>query len=82
MTRRGLAVLVVCCLVSACATHPAAGGRSHPLEGRMWDVAGDRFIAADAVYQRAASSRYVLLVERHDITYHHAMQQAELQALA
>lgn len=82
MTRRGLAVLVVCCLVSACATHPAAGGGSHPLEGRMWDVAGDRFIAVDAVYQRAASSRYVLLGERHDSPYHHASQLAVLQALA
>lgn len=75
-------VLVTCCLVSACAMHPTAGAPGHPLEGRIWDVAASRFIAADTVYQRAASSRYVLLGEKHDSAHHHTGQLAVLQALA
>ncbi len=82
MKKRGFAVLVACCLVSACATHTTASAPGHPLEGRIWDVAAGRFIAADTAYQRAASNRYVLLGEKHDSEYHHAGQLAVLQALA
>lgn len=77
-----VAVLVACGLVSACATHSAGGAPAHPLDGRIWDVAAGRFVATDTVYQRAASSRYVLLGEKHDSAFHHAGQLAVLQALA
>ena len=52
------------------------------LEGRIWDVAKRQFIDAQALYQRAAASRYVLLGEKHDSEAHHARQLDVLQALA
>lgn len=82
MKKRGFAVLVACCLVSACATDTTASAPGHPLDGRIWDVAAGRFIAAGTAYQRAASSRYVLLGEKHDSEYHHADQLAVMQAFA
>lgn len=82
MKKRGFVVLVACCLVSACATHTTASAPGHPLDGRIWDVAAGRFIAAGTAYQRAASSRYVLLGEKHDNEYHHAGQLTVLHALA
>lgn len=52
------------------------------LDGRIWDVAQRQFISAEAAYQRAAVSRYVLLGEKHDSEAHHARQLDVLQALA
>lgn len=52
------------------------------LEGRIWDVAVRQFISVQAAYQRAATSRYVLLGEMHDSEAHHARQLDVLQALA
>lgn len=56
---------------------------AHPpaLDGRIWDVAARQFISAQAAYQRAATSRYVLLGEKHDSEVHHARQLDVLQAL-
>lgn len=82
MKKPGFVMLVACCLISACATHTTASAPGHPLDGRIWDVAIGRFISADMAYQRAASSRYVLLGEKHDSAYHHAGQLAVLRALA
>jgi len=65
--------------------HAADAPRSAPtpaLDGRIWDVAARQFISAQAAYHRAASSRYVLLGEKHDSEVHHARQLDVLQALA
>ncbi|MDZ7937884.1 MAG: ChaN family lipoprotein [Rhodoferax sp.] len=52
------------------------------LEGRIWDVHAQQFIALDVMFQRAASARYVLLGEKHDSEAHRARQLDLLQALA
>jgi uncharacterized iron-regulated protein len=71
--RNALAVLVLAL--------PAVVG-AHPLDGKIWDSAKQQFISVDVAYQRAATSRYVLLGEKHDSELHHARQLAVLQALA
>jgi uncharacterized iron-regulated protein len=55
--------------------------REHPLAGRIWDVRRARFVEADAVVERLATSRYVLLGEKHDNPDHHQIQAALLRSL-
>ncbi|HET7340443.1 MAG TPA: ChaN family lipoprotein [Methylomirabilota bacterium] len=55
--------------------------REHPLAGRIWDVRHARFVDADAVVAGLATSRYVLLGEKHDNPDHHHIQAALLRAL-
>jgi uncharacterized iron-regulated protein len=56
-------------------------GRDHPLVGRIWDVAAQRFVTADDVVTALVRARYVLLGERHDNPDHHAIQAALVRAL-
>ncbi|RKH38566.1 ChaN family lipoprotein [Corallococcus sicarius] len=51
--------------------------QDHPLVGRIWDVAGGRFVDEEALRQAVVSTQYVLLGERHDHPDHHQLQ-AEL----
>lgn len=53
-----------------------------PLQGRIWDTRARQFITEDALYQRAAAARYVLLGEKHDSEAHHARQLDVLKGLA
>jgi uncharacterized iron-regulated protein len=53
---------------------PAGRGQDHPLAGRIWDVAEARFIPMDALIERLARARFILLGERHDNPDHHAFQ--------
>lgn len=69
-------------LGGAHAADAPSGAPAPALEGRIWDVAARQFISPQAAYQRAASSRYVLLGEKHDSEVHHARQLGVLQALA
>lgn len=55
---------------------------AHPLQGRIWDVRAQQFVTENALLQRAATARYVLLGEKHDSAVHHARQLELLQALA
>ncbi len=55
--------------------------RNHPLVGRIWDVAGARFVDSGAVIRRAAGSRFVLLGEKHDNPDHHRLQAQVVQGL-
>jgi uncharacterized iron-regulated protein len=48
--------------------------RDHPLVGRIWAPAEAAFVTADAVAERAAAARYVLLGETHVNTDHHRLQ--------
>jgi uncharacterized iron-regulated protein len=68
-------VLVVLAASAHAAEPPPAGlGHDHPLTGRIWDVAGTRFITMEALVTRLAPARFVLLGERHDNADHHAFQ--------
>jgi uncharacterized iron-regulated protein len=74
--------------LAACAAAPPAGtpweaplGRDHPLTGRIWDVAGRRFVPPEALAARLAAARFVLLGEKHDNPDHHRLQARTLQAL-
>lgn len=67
---------------AAHAAEVPSGASTQVLDGRIWDVAARQFISAQAAYQRAATSRYVLLGEKHDSEAHHARQLDVLQALA
>ena len=51
--------------------------QDHPLVGRIWDVAGGRFVDEEALRTAVVSTQYVLLGERHDHPDHHRLQ-AEL----
>jgi uncharacterized iron-regulated protein len=66
-------------LCMAAATHAQT---VHPLQGRIWDIRAQQFITEDALYQRAAAARYVLLGEKHDSEAHHARQLDVLKGLA
>ncbi len=48
--------------------------RGHPLVGRVWDVAGARFIGPRELVAHLARARFVLLGETHDNPDHHALQ--------
>ena len=67
--------------VSLVAGGAQAQTAEHPLLDRVWDVRSGAFINQDDFFQRAATSRYVLLGEQHDSEAHHARQLQMLQAL-
>jgi uncharacterized iron-regulated protein len=48
--------------------------RAHPLVGKVWDVKAQAFVVASLVVPRLASSKLVLLGERHDNPDHHRLQ--------
>jgi uncharacterized iron-regulated protein len=81
----GLALGLGAC--AAAAPRPAgapwqsAFGRDHPLAGRIWDVAHERFIAPEALVGRLSGARFVLLGETHDNQDHHRLQAQVLRAL-
>lgn len=74
-------ILGLCCSCGAALAQPAVP-QTHPLQGRIWDVHAQQFVTEDALYQRAAGARYVLLGEKHDSAVHHARQLDLLQGLA
>ncbi len=53
----------------------------HPLVGRIWDVAGARFIAEAEAIARLAKADYVMLGEKHDNVDHHRLQARMVAAL-
>lgn len=75
----GTRVLLCLGLCMAVAAHAQT---VHPLQGRIWDTRARQFISEEALYQRAAAARYVLLGEKHDSEAHHARQLDVLQGLA
>lgn len=52
----------------------ASLGREHPLSGRVFDSAEQRFITPALALERAARADFVLLGERHDHPDHHRLQ--------
>ena len=74
---RALAAFAACAL--ACAAPPPPAFQTtlradDPLVGRIWDVAGARFLTPGDVVARAASADFVLLGEKHDNPDHHRLQ--------
>lgn len=47
---------------------------NHPLAGRVYDVAGNRFIEPSEAIARMVDADFVLLGERHDNADHHVLQ--------
>jgi uncharacterized iron-regulated protein len=86
-TRRVPALLVLLVLLAGCrtgltgASWQSSIGREHRLVGRIWDVAGGRFVDEAAVVARIVEARYVLLGEKHDNPDHHVLQARLLRAL-
>jgi uncharacterized iron-regulated protein len=70
-----LALLVAVTGVARAVEPPAPGlGHDHPLTGRIWDVAGARFVTMDALAAAVGAGRFALLGERHDNAEHHQFQ--------
>lgn len=84
-TLKNLARTLLCAIavatLSSCAHFGSPYGSQHPLAGRIWDVAGNRFVEPDEVIKRAAESKFVLLGEIHDNEEHHRIQAMILDAL-
>lgn len=45
-----------------------------PLVGRIWDTGGARFLSENELFARLATSRFVLLGEKHDNPDHHRLE--------
>ena len=71
-----LALLVA--LAAGCATRPAAPAA---LEGRIWDVRGERFIGKDELLGRLRAARHRMLGEAHDHPLHHELRASLLAEL-
>jgi uncharacterized iron-regulated protein len=73
---RMLAALLLLAAATARAAEPPppGSGHDHPLTGRIWDVAGARYVTMEALVERLVPARFVLLGERHDNPDHHAFQ--------
>lgn len=54
----------------------------HPLTGKVWDVAAQRFVEQAVLLQRASGTKFVLLGEIHDNGEHHRIQAMILQMVA
>lgn len=82
VSRLGRLVRLGWCIGGMAMAAPSAAQVLHGLQGRIWDVRTQQFMGEQALYQRAAAARYVLLGEKHDSAAHHARQLAVLQGLA
>ena len=55
--------------------------RDHALVGRIWKVAGGRFMPEAEVVRRLTKADYVMLGEKHDNLDHHRLQARMLRAM-
>ncbi len=69
-----LAACALTLLLAACAHTGDWASQHNPLNGKVWDVAGRRFVDPAVVLEQAASARLVLLGEIHDNREHHRIQ--------
>ncbi|WP_420474481.1 ChaN family lipoprotein [Noviherbaspirillum sp. ST9] len=67
--------------LASCAHFSNPYGTQHPLAGKIWDVANNRFVEPDEVIGRATESKFVLLGEIHDNEEHHRIQAMILDAV-
>jgi uncharacterized iron-regulated protein len=80
-----LGKILLCCgaalLLASCAHVLDTHLQRHPLIGKVWDVAAQRFVDPARVMARAEAARYVLLGEIHDNAEHHRIQAQILAAM-
>ncbi len=60
----------------------AAAAQEHPLAGRIWAVAEERFVTEDELVELLKPARYVLVGESHDNADHHRAQAYVVERLA
>lgn len=80
--RATLIAVLAALLLASCATVAPGTLRDtgHPLAGRLWDAAAQRFIDEAELLRRAADADALLLGEIHDNPEHHRLQARLLQA--
>ncbi|HTK95938.1 MAG TPA: ChaN family lipoprotein [Terriglobales bacterium] len=78
------AILAALVVLAACAQQPTpqANTEPHPLMGMIWDVNASAFVSQDALFDRLAQSRYIILGETHDNPEQHRLQRSVLEGLA
>lgn len=74
-----LALALLCAAAAVAAATPLPDWQSpllrdHPLTGRIWDPAAERFVSVEQVSGRLAGTDVLLLGERHDNADHHRLQ--------
>ncbi len=73
-------LFLILLLLAGCSSPQTQSGDTS-LEGRIWNVQAGAFMTLQALQQRAAHSRYLMLGELHDSAEHHRLQLQMLQAL-
>jgi uncharacterized iron-regulated protein len=78
-----LAALTLACggLLFASSEWQTRVALEHPLVGRVWDVRAGAWTEPEAIYDRAAGYRWILLGEKHDNPDHHRLQARAIRAL-
>ncbi|MEX2643761.1 MAG: ChaN family lipoprotein [Acetobacterales bacterium] len=61
---------------------PAGASGIHPLNGRIWAPAEQRFLEPEQAVARADKARFVLLGETHDNPDHHRLQASFIRSIA
>lgn len=54
----------------------------HPLTGKIWDTHAGAFVSQDALFDRLAQARHIILGEMHDSAEQHRLQRVVLEGLA
>lgn len=73
---------LLCLFTAAASAAPATQFRDHPLVGTLWDTREQRRVSEETFLAEAATSRWVLLGEKHDNAEHHLLQARVVGALA
>jgi len=73
-------LLPVALLAIACAQPPIA--QPDALAGKVWDTRAAAFVPPQALFDRAADARHVILGEIHDNAEHHRLQRLVLESIA
>jgi len=81
LARRLVVRALLFALLAGCGAAPTLLDTHHPLSGRAWDEHSGREVPFDALLQRAAASRLVILGETHDNPEHHRLQARILAAM-
>jgi uncharacterized iron-regulated protein len=73
--RRNLALLLALVI-------PLTALADHPLSGKLWHVASQRFVSQAQLFDQLPAGGWLLLGERHDNPHHHRLQQRWIARLA
>ncbi|HEY7675005.1 MAG TPA: ChaN family lipoprotein [Burkholderiales bacterium] len=81
IVRRLVFQALLLALLAGCGAAPKLLDTQHLLSGRAWDEHSGREVPFDALLERAAASRLVILGETHDNPEHHRLQAKILAAM-